>query len=132
MDATALYVWMFVGYIGGRIAEQAFHLLGRTSLFTWRPFDAYFRLITGRRNPSLILMTVLVLVGQPEWAFLTVVIWTVLSTVILFVRLFQGLAVRQHSGEPLTSWMEDPEAAAVAHPQAFRTFSTTRSAYGNG
>ena len=56
-DATTLYIWMFAGYIGGRIAEQAFHLLGNTAMFTWRPFDSYFRLITGRRNPSLILMT---------------------------------------------------------------------------
>jgi len=132
MDATALYIWMFVGYIGGRIAEQSFHLLGKTSLFTWRPFDAYFRLVTGRRNPSLILMTLFTLLGMPDWAFLSVVIWTVLSTIILFVRLFQGLAVRQYTGEPLRSWMEDPDAAAEAHPQAFRTFSTTRSAYGNG
>lgn len=131
-DASTLYVWLFAGYIGGRVAEQSFHLLGDTSMFTWRPFDAYFRLITGRRNPSLILMTVFTLAGMPEWAFLSVVIWTVLSTLILFVRLFQGLAVRQFSGQPLASWMEDPEAAAIAHPAAFRTFSTTRSAYGNG
>ena len=113
------------------MAEQSFHLLGNTSLFTWRPFDAYFRLITGRRNPSLILMTVFTLLGMVEWAFLSVVIWTVLSTVVLFVRLFQGLAVRQYAGEPLTSWMADPEAAAAEHPQAFQTFSTTRSAYGD-
>jgi phosphatidylglycerophosphate synthase len=132
IDATALYVWMFAGYILGRVAEQAFHLLGDTSMFTWRPFDAYFRLITGRRNPSLILMTVFTALGSPEWAFLSVVIWTVLSTLILILRWFQGLAVRQFSGAPLSSWMEDPEAAARAHPQAFRTFSTTRSAYGNG
>jgi hypothetical protein len=59
-----------------------------------------------------------------------VVIWTVLSTLILIVRLFMGLAVRQYSSEPLTSWMEDPQAAAEEHPSAFRTFSTTRSAYG--
>lgn len=129
LDATSLYLWMLAGYVGGRIAEQSFHLLGSTAMFTWRPFDSYFRLITGRRNPCLILMTVFVLAGSPEWAFHSVVIWTVLSTIILFVRLFQGLAVRQYAGEPLRSWMEDPEAAALAHPQAFRTFSTTRSAY---
>ena len=91
-------------------------------MFTWRPFDAYFRLITGRRNPSLILMTVFTLLGMPEWAFLSVVIWTVLSTLILFVRLFQGLAVRQFSGQPLASWMEDPEAAASLIQQRSEPF----------
>ncbi len=131
LEANALYLWMFAGYIVGRLAEQSFHLLGKTSMFTWQPFDSYFRLVTGRRNPSLILMTVFLALGSPEWAFLSVVIWTVLSTLILIVRLFMGLAVRQHTGEPLRSWMEDPEAAAAAHPQAFRTFSTTRSAYGH-
>jgi len=132
LDASTLYVWMFCGYVGGRVAEQAFHLLGDTALFTWRPFDAYFRLVTGRRNPSLILMTAFTMFGMPDWAFLSVVIWTVVSTLVLLVRLLQGLAVRQHTGKPLRSWMEDPHTAVEAHPQAFRTFSTTRSAYGNG
>ena len=54
----------------------------------------------------------------------------VASTVVLIVRLLQGLAVRQYGGEPLTSWMADAERAAREHPRAFRTFSTTRSAYG--
>lgn len=130
-DAHALYVWIFVGYIGGRVAEGLFHFLGNLSLFTWRPFDAYFRLITGRRNPSLILLTLFTLMGRPDWGFLAVVIWTVASTIVLVVRLLQGLAVRQYKGEPLTSWMADPALAASEHPVAFRTFSTTRSAYGN-
>ncbi len=130
-DAGTLYAWIFVGYVGGRLAEGLFHFLGDLSLFTWRPFDAYFRLITGRRNPSLILLTLFTLIGRPDWGFLAVVIWTVASTVVLVVRLLQGLAVRQFKGEPLTSWMADPMRAASDHPVAFRTFSTTRSAYGN-
>ncbi|HEY5645887.1 MAG TPA: CDP-alcohol phosphatidyltransferase family protein [Pseudomonadales bacterium] len=130
LEAATLYVWIFVGYLGGRAAEGLFHSLGELSLFTWRPFDAYFRLITGRRNPCLILLTLFTLVGRPDWGFLAVVIWTVASTVVLIVRLLQGLAVRQYGGEPLTSWMADAERAAREHPRAFRTFSTTRSAYG--
>ncbi len=130
LEANTLYVWMFAGYIGGRVAEGVFHMLGNTAIFTWQPFDSYFRLVTGRRNPNMILLTVFTLLGMPEWAFLSVVIWTVLSTLVLFVRVFMGLAVRQFSGEPLASWMEDPEAAAKTYPSAFRTFSTTRSAYG--
>ena len=131
-DAATLYVWLFVGYIGGRIAEALFHSLGELSLFTWRPFDAYFRLVTGRRNPCLILLTLAAVVGAPEWGFHAVVLWTVISTGVLFVRYLQGLAVRQHSGRPLEPWMADPERAAREHPRAFRTFATTRSAYGNG
>jgi phosphatidylglycerophosphate synthase len=130
LEANTLYLWIFIGYIGGRVAEGVFHFLGNTAIFTWQPFDSYFRLVTGRRNPNMILLTVFTLLGMPEWGFLAVVIWTVASTIVLLVRVFMGLAVRQYTGEPLSSWMEDPEAAAQRYPAAFRTFSTTRSAYG--
>ena len=131
MDAQMLYVALFAGYIGGRVAEGLFHQLGDLALFTWRPFDAYFRLITARRNPCMILLTAFTLLGRPDWAFLSVVIWTVGTTLVLFVRLLHGFVLRLMAG-PLTSWMQDPQAAAAAYPRAYRTFSTTRSAYGDG
>lgn len=130
-EADTLYVALFAGYIGGRIAEGLFHQLGDLALFTWRPFDAYFRLITARRNPCMILLTVFTLIGRPDWAFLAVLIWTVGTTGVLFVRLLQGFAMRLSAG-PLVSWMQDPKAAEQAYPRAYRTFSTTRSAYGDG
>ena len=80
LDAEALYIALFAGYIGGRLAEGLFHQLGDLALFTWRPFDAYFRLITARRNPCMILLTLFTLFGRPDWAFLSVVIWTVATT----------------------------------------------------
>ena len=126
-----LYWWLFAGYIGGRLIEAAFHGLGPCSLFDWRPFDAYFRLITGRRNPCLIIMTVALALGRPDLAFLGVVGWTVVSTGVLLIRLAQATAVRM-AGGPLTSWLADPEAAASNHPQAFRSFSRTRGAYADG
>ncbi len=125
---TDLYVWMFAGYIGGRLIEAAFHALGECTLFDWRPFDAYFRLITGRRNPCLIIMTVALLAGSPELAFAGVVFWTVATTLVLLIRLLYAFAVRVSTG-PLRSWLADPAAAAAQHPGAFRTFSRTRSAY---
>ena len=131
MDAQMLYVALFAGYIGGRVAEGLFHQLGDLALFTWRPFDAYFRLITARRNPCMILLTAFTLLGRPDWAFLSVVICTVGKTLLLFVRLLQDFVLRLMAG-PLTSWMQDPQAAAAAYPRAYRTFSTTRSAYGDG
>ncbi|MEM1231641.1 MAG: CDP-alcohol phosphatidyltransferase family protein [Pseudomonadota bacterium] len=123
-----LMIAMFAGYVGGRIAEGLFHALGSCSLFAWRPFDAYFRLITGRRNPCLILLTVGVAIGRPDLGLLWVVAWTVLSTVILFLRLLYALAVRLRSG-PLTSWLADGEQAAARYPSAYRTFAKTQAAY---
>ena len=117
------------GYVAGRLLEGAFHALGDCSMFAWRPFDAYSRLITARRNPCLILLTVSILFGYPEWGFYAVVVWTLLSSALMVVRLAQAAFERLRSG-PVSSWLADPESAAREHPAAFVTFSGTRSAYG--
>ena len=98
-------------------------------MFAWRPFDAYSRLITARRNPCLILLTISILFGSPEWGFYAVVVWTLLSSALMVVRLAQAAFERLRSG-PVSSWLADPEAAAREYPAAFVTFSGTRSAYG--
>ena len=117
------------GYIGGRLVEGAFHALGTCDIFSWRPFDAYFRLITGRRNPCMILLGISLLLGRPDLGLYWVVWWTLLSTAILLLRLLYAAGVRARGG-PLHSWLLNAEAAALQHPQAYRTFSSTRAAYG--
>lgn len=128
IDRHVLYWLVIWGYVGGRLIEVLFHLLGSASIFSWRPFDAYFRLVTARRNPCLILLTVCTLLGRPDWGFLLVVFWTVASTAIMLVRLVQGVAARVQHG-PLVSWLSDSGHAAATHPRAYRAFSGTRSAY---
>ena len=50
-----LLVAILVAYVAGRLIETIFkHFVGGCSLFTWRPFDSYFRLIMARRNPNLL------------------------------------------------------------------------------
>lgn len=116
------------GYIGGRLVEVLFHLLGECSVFSWRPFDAYFRLVTARRNPCLILMTLSVLIGRPDWGFIAVALWTAGTTGVLVLRLAHGLIVRLRDG-PLESWLNDPQRSAREHARAYETFAGTRSAY---
>lgn len=128
LSLETMYWLVIGGYIGGRLCEAAFHLLGDASIFSWRPIDAYFRLITGRRNPCMILMTVGVLLGRPDWAFDWVVFWTALTTLLLVLRLLYGTGVRIKDG-PLQPWLKDAERAAREHPAAFRTFSGTQGAY---
>ncbi|MDX2416486.1 MAG: CDP-alcohol phosphatidyltransferase family protein, partial [Xanthomonadales bacterium] len=42
--------WAIVlAYISGRCVEVLFQLLGSCGIFTWRPIDAWFRLVTARR-----------------------------------------------------------------------------------
>ena len=124
------FYWMiFVAYTAGRLLEGAFDLLGQCSLFAWRPFDAYFRLITARRNPCMIILTAALLAGRPDWGFVAVAAWTTLSTLVLCIRFTQALVVLLR-GDALTSWLSDAEQASRRHRRAYRLFASARSAYG--
>lgn len=131
LELADLYWLIVVGYVGGRAAEGLFHTLGEASIFSWRPFDAYFRLITARRNPCMILLTASVLVGRPDWGLVAVALWTAGTTAVLCLRLLQGLVARLRGG-PLKSWLADPSTAASRHGRAYRLFSGTQSAYAAG
>jgi hypothetical protein len=128
-DRDQMYLLIVLGYVIGRIVEGVFPMLGDCSIFTWRPFDAYFRLVTARRNPCLIILTASALIGRPDWGFLAVTAWTVLTTLILLVRLAQGVHARSKNG-PLQSWLSADDVAQGPNAKAFEIFGSTRSAYG--
>jgi len=130
LSITTWCTLVVFGYVAGRLLEGAFHSLGDCSMFAWRPFDAYHRLFTARRNPCLILLTASVFIGQPDWGFYAVVVWTLLSSALMVVRLAQAAIDRAQNG-PVQSWLADPAVAAKKFPAAFVTFSGTRSAYGS-
>jgi phosphatidylglycerophosphate synthase len=124
------FYWIITaGYIAGRVIEGLFHALGNCSLFAWRPLDAYFRLVTARRNPCLIILTATYAVGRPDWGLVGVGLWTAISSMLMLVRLLHAWIVRTRTG-PLESWLKDPEVAKITHPNAYRSFSGTRGAYG--
>ena len=129
LDFAALMWCILIGYVGGRVIEGAFHGLGDATLFAWRPFDAYFRLFTARRNPCLVLLTLGWLAGAPVAGFWLLAVWTLLSTLVLLWRLMWACCIRLRSG-PLTSWLAQSDAAQ-RHPRAYRTFASTRRAYGS-
>jgi phosphatidylglycerophosphate synthase len=113
---------ILVAYVAGRLIETVFkHFVGGCSIFTWRPFDSYFRLILARRNPNLLLLTGFYLAGFPGAGLTAVAIWTVLSSLVLIVRLFQGAAARFRSGT-LRPWLEDLGDEAGALPAWARPF----------
>ncbi len=104
---TPLVAAMLVAYLAGRIVESVFeHYVGGCSIFAWRPFDSYFRLILARRNPNLLLLMGFCLVGRPGAGFTAVTVWTVLSSIVLVVRLLQGTVARAR-GVPLRPWIEE-------------------------
>ena len=127
-DQNQMYWLIIAGYAGGRIVEGLFGLLGDCSIFTWRPYDAWFRLITARRNPCLILLTLSVLVGRPDWGFIAVTFWTVITTIMMVLRLLQGVVERVRRG-PLSSWLSAGDVATGSHARTYAIFGATRGAY---
>lgn len=127
-EATGWSLIIFVAYAAGRIVEAVFERLLGCELFSWRPLDSWFRLITARRNPVLILLTLSVPFGRPDVGFVAAALWTALCAAWLGVRLLAGLVWRSRRG-PLVSWLADPAAAQREYPRSFATFSGTRGAY---
>ncbi|MGB5487348.1 MAG: CDP-alcohol phosphatidyltransferase family protein [Lysobacterales bacterium] len=113
-----------LAYISGRCVEGLFQLLGSCEIFTWRPIDAWFRLVTARRNPCMIILTLCVLVGRPDWGFIAVTFWTVLTTVILNLRLAYAAFVRFRHG-PLSSWLSEEDVATGPNAHAYTIFGST-------
>jgi phosphatidylglycerophosphate synthase len=104
----AVLFWLIlIGYIGGRLCEGAFQFwVGSFDIFIWRPLDSFSRLITARRNPNLILLTFGWLIDRPDLGLLSVVVWHLVSTAFLALRLVMGWRARRFQG-PLRSWFEE-------------------------
>jgi phosphatidylglycerophosphate synthase len=125
LSLNAAFCLIFIGYIAGRLAEGIFkHFLEPSGIFCWRPVDSYFRLITGRRNPNLILLTLGLLAWRPDLGLLAVAMWTLASSVFLVVRLLMGFCARLSSG-PLRSWFLEIDPEAQNPTLAQRCFSNT-------
>jgi phosphatidylglycerophosphate synthase len=118
-----IYGVIFVTYIGGRLCEGAFQLwIARFSIFTWRPFDSYFRLIVARRNPSMIMLTAGLCTGRPDLGLLAVAAWHALSMVVLVARLLQGAGARRR-GEVVRSWFTEIGRTVDERALAVRVFT---------
>jgi len=118
------WMWiLFAVYVGGRIFEGLFQLFfNDISIFCWKPIDSFHRLITARRNPCMILLTLSLIIADAESGFMWVVAWSVLSTVILGIRFFYACFVRMLSGR-LESWVENIEPSVSQSNLAVRLFT---------
>ena len=123
LSLSAAYWMILVGYTAGRLVEGAFLAwLGKFGIFCWRPLDSYFRLITARRNPCLLLLTAGFLWGRPDWGLLAVTVWTVVTSLFLLIRLLIAVIVRSDAGQ-IRSWLMDIDPAKPHHPLAVRLFT---------
>jgi phosphatidylglycerophosphate synthase len=102
-----LIALILAGYIGGRLCEGAFQFwVASFDIFIWRPVDSYSRLVTARRNPNLILLTAGWLAGRPDIGLMAVVVWHLISTGFLALRVLMGWQASRSNG-PLRSWFEE-------------------------
>lgn len=92
-----------VGYVAQRIEEAIFIRGFGIQMHVWRPFDSWFRLITARRNPNLILLSLSLLLGRPDIGIVAVAVWTAVSFVVHGVQILQALVARRHG--PVESWL---------------------------
>ena len=92
------------GYVVQRLIEGIFMRKYGMHIHVWRPFDSWFRLITARRNPNMVILFGFLIVGRPDWGLVAVAAWTVISLLVHAVQLVQAL-MRSASGKPIVSWL---------------------------
>lgn len=104
MDIAA---WIVIaGYVLGRAQEGLFLAAFRFEMFGWRPLDALSRLVTARRNPNLVLLSIAALAGRPDLGLAAVALWTLLCLAFHSVRIVQAFATRA-MGRAVTPFLAD-------------------------
>jgi phosphatidylglycerophosphate synthase len=100
----AVMVVIVGGYVLQRLIEGAFIKQFGMHIHVWEHFDSWFRLITARRNPNMVILLAGLVVGRPDWGLVAVAGWTLISLVVHFVRLMQAWRARA-KGKPIVSWL---------------------------
>ena len=93
-----------LGYIFQRMQEGYFIMRFGMHLHIWRRFDSFFRLITTRRNPNLIIMTVFLLAGRPDLAAYGIGLWTLVSVGVHMEQIISA-EILNLRGKEITSWL---------------------------
>lgn len=101
MAELALAV-IVVGYLVQRVQEGIFMRAFGMHVHAWRPFDSFFRQITARRNPNLLILTPAWALGRPDIGFYLVAAWTAISLLVHTAQLAQAFATPR---ERVVSWL---------------------------
>jgi phosphatidylglycerophosphate synthase len=101
------------GYVLGRLIEGVFLVLFGIEIHCWKRLDSRFRLVTARRNPNLILLSLAAVARVPGLGLGLVAAWTVVSVAFHGVRLGQAI-VRRTRGLRIAPWLEPASGGAVA------------------
>ena len=109
--STEVFWSVMAAILGGYILQRAIEGIAikwlGLEIHIWRSIDTYFRQITARRNPNLILLTLFTAIAKPDWGLLAVAAWTVICLGLHVFQLLQAFAAKRNTGA-LTSWMTKP------------------------
>jgi len=107
--SPSAFWWVTAIILGGYVLQRLFEGISikwlGLEIHIWRRIDTFFRQITARRNPNLILLTLGWLIWRPDLGLLAVAAWTLICLVLHALQLMQGLAAKKQAGGTLTSWM---------------------------
>jgi phosphatidylglycerophosphate synthase len=90
------------GYVLQRVEEGIFLRLFGFHVHAWRPFDSFFRLITARRNPNLIILTPAWMLGRPDIGLFLVAVWTAICLAVHLAQIVQAMAAPK---DQVVSWL---------------------------
>lgn len=108
-DQLSLVLIVIIGgYVLQRIIEGIFMRVFDQHIHVWRPWDSWFRLITARRNPNMVLLFISMLFGRPDIGLLAIAWWTLISLAVHMVQIFQATIVRMRGGK-IVSWLEQEQ-----------------------
>ncbi len=91
-------------------------------MFLWRPFDSVNRLVTARRNPNLLLLSLAWIAQANDIGLQLVALWTLISTLVLAVRVIWAISLRKRGAE-LQPWLTQVDLKAERHRPVVRLFA---------
>lgn len=106
---SALLLIMVGGHVVGLLIEGWFRFRFGLQLHDWHPLDRFFRMIAARRDSLLLILLASLVLGQPDSGVEVAAVWSLLSTILLAVRLAQAEA-RADRGETIAPFAESAAA----------------------
>jgi phosphatidylglycerophosphate synthase len=107
--SNTMFWWVIGIILGGYVLQRAIEGTAMAwlgiEIHIWRKIDTWFRSITARRNPNLLILTASWIVGKPDLGLIAVAAWTGLCFLAHAVQMAQAAQERVRSQKPLTSWM---------------------------
>lgn len=104
-DWNEVAIATFAGYVAVRVQEWRFKRRFGVRIHVWRRFDSRFRLVTTRRNPNLVILTVALSFADAQRGVFWVAGWMAASFAVHSLRWLQAEIETRRSGA-LVSWLE--------------------------